>query len=86
MTGTKPCTLSRETVEIVDSCPTTEEDVEQRKKIKNCEAHIQNCTTPQNFQYHCVMNEFESNLVEVCAPAYYINNGKKVLTFNDKLP
>lgn len=39
----------------------------------------QNCTDPDNFKYHCVMNELETELVEVCAPQYYIHGTLKMI-------
>lgn len=49
--------------------------MDERAKMKNCEAlaAIQNCTVPEKFKYHCVMNELETEFVEVCAPEYYIH-------------
>ena len=48
--------------------------VDKRKERKNCEALAkrQNCTKPEDFSYHCVMNENEDAFIEVCAPVYYI--------------
>lgn len=49
--------------------------MEERAKKKNCEAlaQIQNCTEPQKFKYHCVINERGNAIVEVCAEAYHIH-------------
>lgn len=73
--GSRYCSWSNETVIEVLSCPTTKADYQERKRIKNCEAlaNKQNCTVPQNFLYHCVLNDLETSLVEVCAPLYVIN-------------
>lgn len=35
--------------------------------------HKQNCTSPENIKYHCVINELENAFIEVCAPKYRIN-------------
>lgn len=69
------CSWSKETVKEVLSCPTTKAEVEERKRIKNCEAlaNLQNCTLPQKFLYHCVIDDRKTSLVEVCAPQYIIN-------------
>lgn len=50
-------------------------EIEERSKGKNCEAlaQIQNCTEPQKFKYHCVINELGNSIVEVCAEASYIH-------------
>ncbi|XP_061196018.1 uncharacterized protein LOC133204306, partial [Saccostrea echinata] len=59
----------------VNDCPTTIEEVEKAANIKNCEAlaEKQTCNNESNFKYHCVINEEEDSLVEVCAPTYYIH-------------
>ena len=77
--GSRYCSWSKTTVEEVLSCPTTKAGVEERKKIKNCEAlaNLQNCTEPQKFLYHCVLNDLKTSLVEVCAPLYVINGIKR---------
>lgn len=69
------CTWSNQTVQKVESCPVTKEELIKRREVKKCHllSQKQNCTKPFNFKYHCVMNEFEDAFVEVCAPAYIIN-------------
>ncbi|XP_062570777.1 uncharacterized protein LOC134232814 [Saccostrea cucullata] len=71
----RSCQWSKRTIEDVTKCPLTVEEVEKAANIKNCKAlaQKQNCTDPSNFKYHCVINEEEDSLVEVCAPAYYIH-------------
>lgn len=73
--GSRFCQWSKETAEAVSFCPLNKRMLEVRANIKNCEAKagIQNCTIPDNFKYHCVMNELETEFVEVCAPAYYVH-------------
>ena len=72
--GSRYCYWSNKTVEEVLSCPTNKTEYEERKRIKNCEelANKQNCTLPHQFVYHCVLNDLETSLVEVCAPQYVI--------------
>lgn len=69
------CIWSKQTVEKVKSCPVSISEWERRKEIKKCSllAQKQNCTDVSNFEYHCVINEYENALIEVCAPAYMIN-------------
>lgn len=69
------CQWSNETAVTVSSCPQNKSEMEERARIKNCNvtAGIQNCTDTENFKYHCVMNELETNFVELCAPQYYIH-------------
>lgn len=54
--------------------------MEEKAKMKNCEtmAKIQNCTVPEKFKYHCVMNELQTIFIEVCAPEYYIHGTWKI--------
>lgn len=69
------CQWSKETAVAVSSCPQNKSVMEERAKIKNCEAiaGIQSCTAPENFKYHCLMNELETEFLEVCAPQFYIH-------------
>lgn len=69
------CQWSKETAVAVSSCPQNMIAMEEKAKMKNCEtmAKIQNCTVPEKFKYHCVMNELQTIFVEVCAPEYYIH-------------
>lgn len=81
MTENKSCPWSSQTVEKVQSCPTTKEELANAKARKNCEAlkKEQNCTKPEKFGYHCVIDELENSLVEVCAPEYIINGGEFIV-------
>lgn len=69
------CSWSKQTASRVTSCPKTMQEMEEREQLKNCLslAFLQNCTDAINFKYHCVINEFENALIEVCAPEYYIH-------------
>ncbi|XP_078326886.1 uncharacterized protein LOC111103028 isoform X5 [Crassostrea virginica] len=82
VTENESCPWSSQTEKTVQSCPTTKEELEKQKARKNCEAlkKQQNCTEPEKFQYHCVINELENSLVEVCAPEYIINGDKDCYT------
>lgn len=73
--GSRFCQWSKESAVAVSFCPNNKTMMEVRAKIKNCEAMawIQNCTSPEKFKYHCVMDELETKFVEVCAPEYYIH-------------
>ncbi|XP_062612349.1 uncharacterized protein LOC134274109 [Saccostrea cucullata] len=59
----------------VNACPVTKYEVERAAENKDCNelALKQNCTSAENFKYHCLMNELEDGFVEVCAPAYFIH-------------
>lgn len=73
--GSRFCQWSKESAQPVSFCPKNKSMMEVRAKNKNCEAmaDIQNCTFSEKFKYHCVMNELETEFVEVCAPEYYIH-------------
>lgn len=75
MLGSRFCQWSKQTAEAVSSCPRNKSVMVERAKIKNCEAtaKIQNCTDPEKFKFHCVMNELETEFIELCAPQYYIH-------------
>lgn len=73
------CKEAVDSVEIVTACPTskTEWDIAARKK--NCEriASRQKCDSVERFKYHCVINGFGNEVVEVCAPSRIIFGKKK---------
>lgn len=54
----------------VESCPTNKQEWENAAKLKNCKimAAQQKCSDADNFVYHCVINGFENETLEVCAP------------------
>nr|XP_022286396.1 uncharacterized protein LOC111099409 [Crassostrea virginica]XP_022286397.1 uncharacterized protein LOC111099409 [Crassostrea virginica] len=65
----KVCTQSLETAEIVPSCPRTSTEWELRTLEKNCSQFKHACSS---FEYHCVINTWMNETVEVCAPQKYI--------------
>lgn len=66
----KHCLASLATVQTVTSCPTNEAELSRAKQRKQCKhlAFIQKCATPEKFKYHCVLNTWNNDTVEVCAP------------------
>jgi hypothetical protein len=64
-----PCKESLSTLTVNTKCPKDGESFEKRKMTLNCESVRQNCTKPANFQYHCLLNEYANQSVEVCAIA-----------------
>lgn len=54
----------------VESCPFTEKDWENAAKRKNCTipAAQQKCSDTVKFVYHCLINGFQNETLEVCAP------------------
>ena len=59
------CITSRETAEIVTECPQTQTAWEAAAVTKNCEQVQNPCSS---FVYHCVMNTWNNQTIEVCAP------------------
>lgn len=68
------CGQSIPTISYVESCPRNKIDWDMAAKRKNCEimAPYQNCTEPENFKYHCLINELLNATLEICAPIYYL--------------
>lgn len=65
------CKESAGTVRPLDRCPTDSKSWEMAAKKMNCDAIKQNCSQPSRrhlFQYHCVINAWMNETLEVCAP------------------
>lgn len=55
----------------VEACPTSKTAWDSAARKKNCGelAAIQNCTTDKDaFVYHCLINGYRNETLEVCAP------------------
>lgn len=61
------CPISRKTVQIVDECPDSLEKWIKAAMMKNCTAFATQCSKPSKLQYHCVINSFVNETIEVCA-------------------
>nr|XP_022327467.1 uncharacterized protein LOC111126852 isoform X2 [Crassostrea virginica] len=72
--GWTPCPQSVPTVSVVSRCPSTEKEWISAAGKKNCRAlrKSQNCSEDGNFVYHCVLNQEATELMEVCAPIWYM--------------
>lgn len=59
---------------LVTSCPASKIEWDTAARKKNCSriASHQNCTTVEKFQYHCVINGYRNETLEVCAPSRII--------------
>lgn len=70
MTENIYCKEAVESVKAVSSCPTTKERWEKAASRKNCweKALKQNCSAPEKFVYHCVINGYGNATLELCAP------------------
>nr|XP_022289014.1 uncharacterized protein LOC111101049 [Crassostrea virginica]XP_022289015.1 uncharacterized protein LOC111101049 [Crassostrea virginica]XP_022289016.1 uncharacterized protein LOC111101049 [Crassostrea virginica]XP_022289017.1 uncharacterized protein LOC111101049 [Crassostrea virginica] len=70
--NTEVCKESNATVKLVKTCPGTLQDWRNAATLKNCGSIQNSCSS---FQYHCVMNTWRNETVEVCAPQYSIIGG-----------
>lgn len=61
------CPISRTTVQIVDECPDSLEKWIKAAMRKNCASFANQCSKPSKLQYHCVINSFVNETIEVCA-------------------
>lgn len=64
------CQEAVNSVQIVESCPTLETEWAAAARKKNCSriAMQQDCSLVELFQYHCVVNGYRNETLEVCAP------------------
>lgn len=70
------CPVSRLTVQAVDDCPDSEEEWRKAAERKNCSAYASQCDEPERFVYHCVINSFVNETLEVCAYSRIIVLGR----------
>lgn len=72
--GARYCPEAVDSAEYVVSCPSSMIGWNTAAKKKNCSrmAMHQNCSSVEQFQYHCVINGYRSKMVEVCAPSRII--------------
>lgn len=68
------CQEAVDNAESVRSCPTSKEECEIAARKKNCSkiASQQNCSSAEKFLYHCVLNSYRNETLEVCAPSRII--------------
>lgn len=54
----------------MESCPTNNQEYKNAANLKNCKstASQQKCSDADKFVYHCVIDGFENEMLEVCAP------------------
>lgn len=77
------CNESLSTLQPVSYCPRNFTELQLAVKRKRCDAlaNKQTCVTdPQQFVYHCLVNQKNDGFVEVCAPEWILS-GK--LFFHD---
>lgn len=63
------CNESKATAKIVNACPKTAREWNEAAKKKGCRNITNSCTS---FEYHCVMNAWRNETIEVCAPSWSI--------------
>nr|XP_022289428.1 uncharacterized protein LOC111101277 isoform X2 [Crassostrea virginica] len=73
--STYSCSISRQTVQNVTKCPETEEGWKEAAERKNCSHYAHLCTNPEKLLYHCVVNPYVNQTLEVCAIRKYIIGG-----------
>ncbi|XP_062620523.1 uncharacterized protein LOC134282091 [Saccostrea cucullata] len=61
------CEASRGTVARVNKCPENEAEWIEAAQRKNCSSLAGLCSEPDRFVYHCVLNFFLNETLEVCA-------------------
>lgn len=66
------CNVSRTTIQTVEDCPRSEETWREAATKKNCAAYASQCSEPERLEYHCVINPFINQTLEVCAYAQNI--------------
>lgn len=64
------CPEAVASVKTVASCPTSISEWNFAARKKNCSelAQRQHCSTVEKFVYHCVINGYRNETLEVCAP------------------
>lgn len=73
--GTEICKSFKNDLKVVPSCPTSKEEWDRAANKKNCTelANRRNCTNTKNqLQYHCVINAYMNETLEICAEPRYI--------------
>lgn len=69
------CAISNKTVRIVKNCPKYEEKWREAATKMNCTAYADKCSEPKRLEYHCVINTFVNQTLEVCAYGQNILQG-----------
>ncbi|XP_052704483.1 uncharacterized protein LOC128180414 isoform X2 [Crassostrea angulata] len=82
------CLKSAETVQVVKNCPENQREWEEAAQRKNCLV-IQKYDSCSKVVYHCLVNEFRNETIEVCTnpkylqgycPHYYLNEARNDYT------
>lgn len=75
------CPIITNSVKVVPSCPTSKAGWDNAAYKKNCSKMVpgQNCHNSQPLLYHCVINAYENETLEVCAPQKLITGNVLII-------
>eukprot|EP00105_Crassostrea_gigas_P032399 XP_011455391.1 PREDICTED: uncharacterized protein LOC105347856 [Crassostrea gigas] len=65
------CSESIATPHVVQKCPMNREEWERASQKKKC-SEIQKYDNCRNVEYHCLVNEFRNETIEVCTDPWYL--------------
>lgn len=74
--GSNSCEVTRSTVQVVNGCPDSEERWREAAVMKKCDVHGKQCSEPERLVYHCVINPYVNQTLELCAYSQNIVGGK----------
>lgn len=73
--GSNSCEVTRSTVQVVNGCPDSEESWREAAVRKKCDVPAKQCSEPERLEYHCVINPYINQTLELCAYAQNIVGG-----------
>lgn len=68
----------KESVKIVGNCPDSKEKWRAAVEKKKCPSFALKLSKPEEFMYHCVINSYLNQTVELCAQQKIIFGGKLI--------
>lgn len=74
--GSNSCEVTRSTVQVVDGCPDSKKSWKEAAEKKRCDVPAKQCSDPERLVYHCVINPYFNQTLEVCAYAQNIVQGR----------
>lgn len=75
------CPMIANSVKVVSSCPISKAGWDSAAYKKNCSTILpeKNCNNSQPLLYHCLINAYENETLEVCVPQRFITNGNVLI-------
>lgn len=67
-----PCSASLQTMKTVGRCPRNSLEWDERAALFNCSSIKQSCVSTDMFLYHCVLDTYGTELIEICAVYKFI--------------